>query len=114
MKKVDLPIGILLWSLLACVFVGCKKESDPIGNLVLSQVFVGENAISLERPEENIDVPLDPSISLTFSIPIAQRSAIGDMQLRQGSENVPVERAFVARGTQVLLEPRGPSLPNTQ
>lgn len=114
MKKVGLPIGILLWSLLACVFVGCKKESDPIGNLVLSQVFVGENAISLERPEENIDLPLDRSISLTFSIPIDQQSAIGAIQLRQGSENIPVERAFVAQGTQVLLHPIGPLLPNTQ
>src|SRR5690606_8418421 len=113
MKKVGLPIGILLWSLLACVFVGCKKESDPIGNLVLSQVFVGENAISLEHPEENIDLPLDRSISLTFSIPIDQQSAIGAIQLRQGSENIPVERAFVAQGTQVLLHPIGPLLPNT-
>src|SRR5690606_32478111 len=103
-----------LWSLLACVFVGCKKESDPIGNLGLSQALVGEGAISLEHPEENIDLPLDRRISLTLSIPIDQQSQIEAIHLRPGSEKIPVERAFKALSTTVPLTPISPLLPNTQ
>ena len=89
---------------------GCQ-DNEPAA-LRLLQAFVG--TIELELSESITgDVPADRSISLVFSAPVDEGTAINSIQLKDDQQVIETDISFLADGRTVALFPAGPLQGNT-
>lgn len=85
-------------------FLGCKK--DRIGTLVLEQVSVGAEQLKQDG-EANEGVPIDRSITLLFSQPVDQSTAMSAISLVAEGRTVNAEIGFASEGRAVVIYPAG-------
>lgn len=101
----------LLILLLSSLF-GCEKDENAKGALELLQVFVGSTEINLEGPV-SIDLPVDRSITLVFSLPLNQTAAINSILLTSAGQIVETEINFSAQDRTIVIYPAGVLSSNT-
>lgn len=101
---------IVLLIALAAV-LGCEKEKTSIGPLELVQVFIGTTEINLTGPVSN-DLPVDRSITLVFSSPLNQTSAINSIILQKDGQPVDIDINF-SSDKAVVIYPAGSLASNT-
>ena len=99
MKK--LVIVFVLGVSLCC----CDNEDAP-GKLQLTRVFAGNDEISLTEPMTT-GIPVDRTISLVFSSPVNQVSALGAIVLKRNSAPVTAQITFLTPASTVVVSPNG-------
>jgi len=102
-RIVSLALGAML-------FMGCdRKDPDP-ERLMLLQAFVGNVELDVSGITDN--VPVDRTITLTFSGKTDERSAAHAISLRLDDRDVEVTIALLSDGRTVRLTPVNPLLPD--
>jgi hypothetical protein len=97
---------IIIIIILACTFSSCEKDEEGKGVLELLHVFVGTTEINLSG-SVSTDLPVDRSISLSFSSAINQTTASGAITLSENGQPVNADISFLSNGNTAVIFPSG-------
>lgn len=105
-------LKLILFCVVAFFISGCDKDEEPGGTLTLLQVFAGPTAINLDGPITG-DIPRDRSLTIIFSSPVDQTSALNAVTLMEsGADQINIDVTFANENT-VVIRPAGLLDPNS-
>lgn len=91
--------------LLTVSLFGCKEDEPK--PLQLLQAFAGTIELDLTGSITE-DIPADRSITLVFSAPVNQTTAINSIRLKKDQQVIDIDITFLANGRTVAIYPAGP------
>ncbi len=97
---------------LTIFLISCEKDESKNGELNLLRVFIGDKEVNLDGTS-NEDMPVDRSISLTFSPSVDQISATNSIFLKNDEDLVDMDINFSNSDKAVSIFPSGALLNNT-
>lgn len=96
----------IFWlAILTSLLPACEKEESQNKTLELLHAFVGSTEISLSGITDNL--PVDRTISLTFSRPVKPSSVDGSVTLKKGGQVVSATINLTSQNTTVAIFPSG-------
>lgn len=95
---------ILMLALLLLCFPGCKEDESGNKPLQLLQGYVGNVPLDLQGNETE-GMPVDRTISLSFSSAVNQASAVNAISITDGVAAVETSVSFLAEGRTITLQP---------
>jgi hypothetical protein len=100
-----------LYILLLFLF-SCNKDDDASGDFQLVSIFLGESQVNLTEPM-SIDMPVDRSISIVFSIAVDASTVDNSITLSGNNQSVPLQFNVASNGKSVTAYPQGSLFNNT-
>lgn len=95
---------ILMLALLLLCFPGCKEDESGNKPLQLLQGYVGNVPLDVQGNETE-GMPVDRTISLSFSSAVNQGSAVNAISITDGVAAVETNISFLAEGRTITLQP---------
>ena len=109
--------SVLFFLISASFFVGCKKSGDDnsipqtvIENFSITNVTVNNNNANAVL----YNVPYNPSIKISFSVPIKTTAAPAAVTLKNGTSTITINTVFQNGDKDILVQPSSPLNPLTK